>query len=67
MNDDRLQDAVGADVLGKLPQLAFRELGARIVRILIEEVDRSEQWFACGNGTGAEEVGLVRLGRLWSI
>jgi hypothetical protein len=36
MNDDRLQDAVLPDVVGKLVQLGFRELGARVVRVFAE-------------------------------
>lgn len=43
MHDDRLQDAVLADVLGEFVELNFGELGARVGRVLLECRDRQDQ------------------------
>ena len=67
MDNDRLQDAAGADVLGQLRELVFRELGARVARVLIEEVDGSEQRFARGNGTALKKSAWSGLDACGSI
>lgn len=40
MHDERLQDAALPDVLGKLGNRLLGELGARVVRILVEHTTR---------------------------
>lgn len=62
VHDDWLKDAVHADVGRELRQLAFRELGSRVPWVLVQQLDGYKQRFACRNGLGVEEVGLVRSG-----
>ena len=40
---DRLEDAAQRDVSGQLGDLFIRELGPRVVRILLERIDRHQQ------------------------
>lgn len=43
MNDDGLQDAVPADVVGECVELGVGELGARVVRVFLERRDRDNR------------------------
>lgn len=52
LHDDRLQDAVLADVLGQLLQLNLRELGTRVVRVFAERRQRNEKRLAGGQPRG---------------
>src|SRR5450631_4566687 len=56
---DGLQDAAPGDVLRQLVNGVRWELGARVVRILIEPVDRNRQGLTRRRGRGAEQYGLV--------
>ncbi len=66
-HDDRLKDAAQRDVLGELRKLLSGNSVRGLLRVLVEEIHRSEQRFARGNGMGAEEIGLVRLGSLGPV
>ena len=46
MHDERLQDAALLDVLSELCERLLGELGARVVRILVEHRHGHEQWSA---------------------
>jgi hypothetical protein len=43
MHDDRLQDATLADVVGQRRDRRLGEVGARVVRIFVDQVQRDEQ------------------------
>jgi hypothetical protein len=60
MHDDRLQDAVLADVVGEFVDLRFRKLGARVGGVFAEPIQRYEQRMPCAV-CGGELHGARRL------
>ena len=66
VNDDRLQQAALSDVVGEFVDFAISEFGTRVVRVLVEEVERHQQRLAGRDRLAVEQARLVGLGRLRS-